>query len=156
MQFINHSAMTSNKKRQRITESMSLLDEETETMSSNTHLHLYVLKWIHIIPVVEREEGEDCVVYPQTTCLSVLPLTLEQAGSIKRMIQSNNPNRLHFWESIGYTSVPLFGKQTLRIGEEDITVHETNVLLSCCIRFRLSTPALLTETPVGHTRHSIA
>ena len=112
--------------------------------SSNTYLHIaesladiyntvegfYMLKWIHIVPVVECEEDDDCVVYTQTPCSSVLPLTLEKVKTINRMIQSNNPNRLHFWANIGCTSVPLFRKQTLRIYEEDVSVHETNVLVS--------------------------
>ena len=89
-----------------------------------------MLKWIHIVPVVECEEDDDCVVYTQTPISSVLPLTLEKVGTIERMIQSNKPNRLYFWENIGPTSVPLFRKQTLRINGEDINVRETNVLVS--------------------------
>jgi hypothetical protein len=138
-----------NNKRQKITESMSLLDEEKEVLSSNTYLQIaealnnsykaaegfYVLKWIHIVPVsinnfLGCEEGDDCVAYKQTPCSSVLPLTLEKVKTINRMIQSGEPNRSHFWENIGYTSVPLFGEQTLRINGEEINVQETNVLVS--------------------------
>ena len=82
--------MTSNK-RQKITEVMSLLDEEKEALSSNTYLrfaeHLndaykaaesfYVLTWMSIVPVADDED----VVYEQTPCRATLPLTLEQVAS---------------------------------------------------------------------------
>ena len=133
--------MTSNK-RQKITEVMSLLDEEKEALSSNTYLrfaeHLndaykaaesfYVLTWMSIVPVADDED----VVYEQTPCSSVLPLTLEQVARIQRMIRSGTSSTIHthcsFWDDIGYTSVPLFG-QNLPLGE-DYNVHETSVIMS--------------------------
>ena len=140
--------MISNKKRQRITESMSLLDKEKEALSSNTYLQVaealadnykavegfYVLKWISIVPVVQPydEESGNYVAYKQTPCSSVLPLTLKQVGTIKTMIQfgtsSTYTAHCSFWENIGYTSVPLFGRN-LHLGE-DIDVHETSVIMS--------------------------
>ena len=133
--------MTSNK-RQKITEVMSLLDEEKEALRSNTYLrfaeHLndaykaadvfYVLTWMSIVPVVD--DGD--VVYEQTPCRATLPLTLEQVARIQRLIRSGTSSSTHkhcsFWENIGYTSVPLF-KQNLPLGE-DYNVHETSVIMS--------------------------
>ena len=140
--------MTSNK-RQKITEAMSLLDDEKEALSSNTYVRvadaladsykavedLYVLKWMSIVPVVQDDEGGDRVIYKQNPRSSILPLTLEQVNRIKRMIQSGTnydcSTDTLFWDDIDYTSVPLFG-QHLRIDGEDkdTNIHETSVLLS--------------------------
>ncbi len=141
--------MHTNNKRQKITEAMSLLDDEKESLSSNTYVQvaegladryktvedLYVLKWMSIVPVVlPDDESGDRVVYKQTPCKSILPLTLDQVGRINRMIQCGTSYACFtdtvFWDNMDYL-VPLFGHH-LRIdgATEDTNISQTSVLLS--------------------------
>ncbi len=137
-------------KRQKITEAMSLLDEEKENVSSNTYVRLadsladfyksvgslYVLKWTAFIPEVRLSDdvGEDDyhVEFVRSHRSSLLVLTPGQVDRIKADITCPG-HYTCFWREIALTSVgqvPHFGIIGLKFNGEDIFVRQSNAVIS--------------------------
>ena len=134
-------------KRQKITEVMSLLDEEKEALSSNTYLRvaeglnysynkadggLYVLNWVAHIP--EYDEDGDHVEFVRSYRTSLIFLTSDQVHSIKEDITwPHRPHRSPHWECIARTSVgrvPQAKVRSLKIKGEEFSLVQPFLVIS--------------------------
>ena len=141
-------------KRQKIIDTMQMLDEEKEALTSNTYVHmtdclldlykavdegLYVLKWIVFIPRIRRSDfiNPSYVDFERSLRTSMIFLTPDQVQSIKEDINNVGSQRFYRtpnWEEIARTSVgPVpqpFCNLDLQAGGEEVTVLQPFFVVS--------------------------